>query len=1149
MSFSSSSKENISLKKLVGKAHTSNNLDFFNESKSSGITINSDAVMAETLPTSPTNTNLYDITSNIVELVRLVATPLPESIVNGKYHGFKLSLPADYVTNTSNPKSNSGSFVNSQDVYDTNGALQLVPPSFSDSYEAKLFYGGTSAKNSGTRIPLLDNRNWYLDYFNGILFQENPPADANENPDYVEAFVYIGKMASERFSEGTGEVNEGASSLNELSDVTILSPSEGHFLIRNDNNQYVSRLLQADDLSTPLASTSIAALSDVHDLTNIQNGNVLAWSAANNRFEFSVPASTYTNEDAQDAAASLLTSGTHSGITFTYNDDDNDIDAAVSLAGFSIGDLSNVDITTVAPTANQVLKWDAVNSKFIPGEDTGKSTEEIQDIVGAMVDGGTETGISVTYDDDAGKLGFVVSLSGFSIGDLSNVDTTGVANDKILKYSGGNFVVADETDTQLSNEQVQDIVGTMVASNTETGISVTYQDDDGTLDFEVDNNTVGFLAGDQTFTGNKTFTANVILGANATATTKAASDNSTSLATTAYVDNQIDVDIAALNLGTTYQAKNARLDDISALGVNDGYFVVGNGTELVLESPTDAIVNLGLGVSENELLIGAAADNTFTTITTTANVRTFLASEAGLGNLSDVTLGGVAKSAGQVLRISADNSTFVNAQLSFDDLSDTGTIVKTDAAATFGANNYDFTGATSITVPAPNNGSDATTKTYVDTQVATKQNSDATLTALSGLTTAADQIIYSTGVDSFAMTSLTANARTFLGTNTNLSNINDVTYTNIADGHVLIYDGNTNNRWNNVALSGAISITNAGVVSLADDSVTNAKIENSFINLTDGSNTDKLNLGETLTFSGAANEIELSTSSDVNGENAGATITIGLPNNVTIGNNLTVTNDLLVSNDLTITGNLTVNGTTTTIDTANLSVQDTIISLNSGIDGQANTNDIGFFLNRGTDDPALIYWDEGDDVFKIGTHSGGIDNTVTDVSGTAGFALEGLQVKTPVAESDDNSVATTEWVVDKGYSTVTEINDLTDVDTTGKAEGKVLKFNAAGNLVAGDVAQGDAFVADTSTLWAVSDDGTELYPHGIIDGTLDTGMFAINLSAGNLNYTNPEVTLYDILEELSSMNAYTPSTKAQGDISDTYFEFDANGDIMPKAAT
>jgi hypothetical protein len=202
MALSSSSKENISLKKLVGKAHTSNNLEAFNESKSTGITISSQAVISETIPSSPSNTNLYDITSNVVEYVRLVATPLNESIVDGKYHAFKLSLPADYETSSSSAKAGTSIFLNNQDIHLTNGALQVVPPSFYDAYEAKVYYGGDGTKGSGTRIPLLDNRSWYLDYFNGIIFQETPPDNSNENPTHVEAYIYIGKMASERFTEG-----------------------------------------------------------------------------------------------------------------------------------------------------------------------------------------------------------------------------------------------------------------------------------------------------------------------------------------------------------------------------------------------------------------------------------------------------------------------------------------------------------------------------------------------------------------------------------------------------------------------------------------------------------------------------------------------------------------------------------------------------------------------------------------------------------------------------------------------------------------------------------------------------------------------------------------------------------------------------------
>ncbi len=60
-----------------------------------------------------------------------------------------------------------------------------------------------------------------------------------------------------------------------------------------------------------------------------------------------------------------------------------------------------------------------------------------------------------------------------------------------------------------------------------------------------------------------------------------------------------------------------------------------------------------------------------------------------------------------------------------------------------------------------NLGSYATTA-QMNTGLSSKQNTDATLTALANLTTAADQIPYATGADEFAMTALTPFARTLL---------------------------------------------------------------------------------------------------------------------------------------------------------------------------------------------------------------------------------------------------------------------------------------------------------------------------------------------------------------------------------------------------
>ena len=115
------------------------------------------------------------------------------------------------------------------------------------------------------------------------------------------------------------------------------------------------------------------------------------------------------------------------------------------------------------------------------------TNEQVQDIVGAMVSSNTETGISVTYQDGDGTLDFVVASQtdeNFTTTLKNKLDgiaasATNVTNNNQLT-NGAGYITAT-----LTNEQVQDIVGGMVSGNTETGITVTYQDGDGTLDFVV----------------------------------------------------------------------------------------------------------------------------------------------------------------------------------------------------------------------------------------------------------------------------------------------------------------------------------------------------------------------------------------------------------------------------------------------------------------------------------------------------------------------------------------------------------------------------------------------------------------------------------------------------------------------------------------
>jgi len=188
--------------------------------------------------------------------------------------------------------------------------------------------------------------------------------------------------------------------------------------------------------------------------------------------------------------------------------------------------------------------------------------ETIADTVGAMVSSNTETGIAVSYDDSDNTLDFVIgTLNQDTTGSAATAATvTGAAQSNItslgtlttltvdnvivngttightsdtdlMTLADGVLTVAGEVDaTSLDvsgdadidgtleadaitvdgtalNEYIADTVGAMVGSNTESGITVAYQDADNTLDF-----TVGTLNQDTTGSAATLTTARTIGG-------------------------------------------------------------------------------------------------------------------------------------------------------------------------------------------------------------------------------------------------------------------------------------------------------------------------------------------------------------------------------------------------------------------------------------------------------------------------------------------------------------------------------------------------------------------------------------------------------------------------------------------------------------
>jgi hypothetical protein len=105
-----------------------------------------------------------------------------------------------------------------------------------------------------------------------------------------------------------------------------------------------------------------------------------------------------------------------------------DARADARIAAASVGNLSDVDITTTAPNANQSLIWDAVNSKFIPGDSFSQS--DFDTAYAAKIATDTTFGASVTTTDNIKSSGgFIINSStisnSYTIANGENAMSTG----------------------------------------------------------------------------------------------------------------------------------------------------------------------------------------------------------------------------------------------------------------------------------------------------------------------------------------------------------------------------------------------------------------------------------------------------------------------------------------------------------------------------------------------------------------------------------------------------------------------------------------------------------------------------------------------------------------------------------------------------
>jgi len=137
-------------------------------------------------------------------------------------------------------------------------------------------------------------------------------------------------------------------------------------------------------------------------------------------FTVTSAAVTLNAERVQDIVGALVINGT--GITATYNDAGNTESLNITNTGVTAGTYGSASKTsTVTVNAQGQLTSATHQDISIPSTQVNDFQEAVEDVVGAMVSGNTESGINVTYDDPTGKLNFdvndpVITLSGDVVG-------------------------------------------------------------------------------------------------------------------------------------------------------------------------------------------------------------------------------------------------------------------------------------------------------------------------------------------------------------------------------------------------------------------------------------------------------------------------------------------------------------------------------------------------------------------------------------------------------------------------------------------------------------------------------------------------------------------------------------------------------------
>ena len=511
-----------------------------------------------------------------------------------------------------------------------------------------------------------------------------------------------------------------------------------------------------------------------------------------------------------------------------------------------------------------------------------------------------------------------VGLSEFQSGEFIGVENGGIGTTTLT----ANSILLGNGTNALQSSSIQ-IVGTTLSSSDSSTINI----NEGLV-----------VEGNLTVTGSITGT---IANASLTNSSFTLADDTSSTTT--------------ISLGETLKIAGGSGVDTTISGDT---ITIALESTVVTETSTDTLTNKSISLSTNTLT-GTLAE--FNTAVSNAD----LASLAGTETLTNKTISGSSNTLTNI-----DNSSLTNSSFTLtDDSSSTTTISLGETLKIAGGSGVDTTlSGDTITISLESNiVTETSSDTLTNKSISLTTNTITGTLAEFNSALSGDNFVSLTGTETLTNKTLTAPVISSI-TNTG-------TLTLPISTDTLVGRATTDTLTNKTLTSPVIStISNSGTLTLptstdtligraTTDTLTNKTISGSSNTLTniantsltnssftladDTSSTTTISLGETLKISGTSNEIETTISGD--------TITIGLPNNVTIGSNLTVG------------GDLTVNGTTTTINSTTLTVDDKNIELASVATPTDVTADGAGITIKGTTDKTFN-WLDATDSFTSSEH-------------------------------------------------------------------------------------------------------------------------------------------------------------------------------------